>query len=534
MRSTVSLWNLGAHPRFPLLETDLQADVVIVGAGITGLTAALELAEAGKRVAVLEAHTIGAGVTGHTSAHLTEAVDARYHEIESSFGREGARLVARSSRDAIERIARIAERYRIEGSVERVPGWLYAEHEDDEGIDVVTRELDASRRAGLAVDEETSIPLPFAERVACAIRYGDQAQLDAGAYLDGLARAATERGARIFEHARVIAVDDGEPCVVHLDSGVELRAAHVLFATDAAPHRYFLQTKVHPYRSYVLAYTARADQAPGLFWDTCSPYHYLRSAHVNGVAYLIVGGADHRTGIDKDTEECFDELGRYVFDRFGIRGAALRWSSQVYESIDGLPFIGPRPSGEHVCFATGFGGNGLTFGTIAAGLFADAVLGRRAPWADLYAAGRIKPIASASTFVKENVEAPVHFVQDWVLGRAEASSVEDVEPGDGKIVRVRGRRLAVYRDPRGVLHAVSPVCTHLGCHVHFNPAERSWDCACHGSRFDVDGTLLHGPATKDLARRTIDEGALPRPVRVDEEDDARSPFDLFGDPVYRR
>ena len=533
MKSTVSLWNVSPHPRYPMLGGDLETDVVIVGAGITGLTAALLLAESGRAVTLVEARTIGSGVTGRTTAHLTEAVDTRYHKLESSFGKEGARLVAESSRAAIERIALNVSNHRMECGFARVPGYLYAENDDRKGIDVVEKELAASRRAGLTVAEEHSVPLPFADRIARAIRYENQAQIDAGAYLDGLARAATERGAHLFEHTRVLAVDEGEPCVLHLESGHEIRAREVFFATHAAPHKYFLQTKVSPYRSYVLAYEAPAERAPGLFWDTREPYHYVRHATVLGKDFVIVGGADHRTGDGTETERCYDELSKYVFERFGFAGAALRWSAQVYEPVDGLPFIGTRPSGERVHFATGFSGNGMTFGTLAAMITTDAILGRASRWAALYSAGRIKPLASAQEFLKHNVETQVHWARDWVLGHTEAESVDEVARGEGKIVRVNGRRLAIYRDDEGTLRAVSPVCTHLGCLVQFNRAERSWDCACHGSRFDTDGTVLHGPATRALAPRPIDEAAVPVPVRVD-EDEERSAPGIVRDPSLSR
>lgn len=505
MKSTMSLWNLMPHPRYPSLASDLEVDTLVVGSGITGLTAATLLAEAGREVALVEARTLGSGVSGQTTAHLTEAVDARYQHIEGAFGEDGARMVAESSRAAIELIARIVARYDIDCAFERLPGYLYAERLDEPGIETVDREYAASARAGLTVSEIANVPLPFSARIARAVRYEDQACVDAGAYLEGLARAAIAGRAQIFERSRVVAVEDGATAVVHFESGVEVRARHVFFATDAAPHRFFLQTKVHPYRSYVLAYDAPREDSPGLFWDTYEPYHYLRTANVSGSSYLLVGGGDHRTGTESETEKHYDELSKYVFERYGIRGAALRWSSQVYESIDGLPFIGMRPTGKHVHYATGFGGNGMTFGTLAAKITTDAILGLESPWASLYSAARIKPIVSAPTFVRENLESSIHLIEDWVLGTSEAASVEAVAPGDGKIVRVQGRRLAVYRDPRGNLHAVSPVCTHLGCHVHFNQAERSWDCACHGSRFDVDGAVLHGPATRELAPRIVDE-----------------------------
>jgi glycine/D-amino acid oxidase-like deaminating enzyme/nitrite reductase/ring-hydroxylating ferredoxin subunit len=421
---------------------------------------------------------------------------------------------------AIARIEALAARYGAFDAFERVPGWLYAEHEA--GAELVDRELAASLDAGLAVSAEENVPLPFP--VARAIRYDDQGQLDAGLYLDTLARAAAVLGVRIYERSRVLAAEDAATCVLHLESGAEVRAQRVIFCTHAAVDRFFLQAKVAPYISYVVAYDAPRHCAPGLFWDTADPYHYVRSAERDGRTYLLVGGGDHRTGTQTDTEKQYAALEKYAFDHFGLRAPRYRWASQVEEPIDGLPFVGPRLTGHNVLFATGFSGNGLTFGTVAATILSDRVLGRENAWADLYAATRIKPVASAKAFVTESAPMMVHFARDWVTP-AEARSVEDVPPGEGRIVRVRGKRLAVYRAPHGALTAVSPICTHLGCHVHFNSAERTWDCPCHGSRYAVDGTVVHGPATRPLAPREIGEPLTPVAPSIDEE--------LF-DPELRR
>ena len=499
MESNASLWSSTAtQPTWPRIEADLEVDVAIVGGGITGLTAALLLAEAGKRVVLLEGRALGSGVSNRSTVHMTEIVDTRYQDVESRFGREGARLVAQSSRAAIVRACSLAERLAIACGIVRRPGYLYTEHERD--VPMLAAEHEAARRAGLDAELSPSAPLPFPTR--SALRLPDQVQLHVARYLAGLAREAVARGCAIHESSRVVAIQDGEPCLVHLEHGPIVRAGSVLSATHAPLNRVFLQTKIAAYRSYVLAYPG-ATLADGLFWDTEDPYHYFSTYDVDGDTYLVVGGEDHKTGTTRETTERFDRLDGWTRARLDVGAPRYVWSAQVEEPIDGLPFIGENAMSEHVFVATGFSGNGTTFGTIAAMIFADRVLGRDNPWASLYAATRVKPVASAGTYVGENVDFPIHLVSDRV-SRPEARSVDEIAPGEGKTVRVRGERLAVYRDPEGALHAVSSVCTHLGCIVKWNRAERTWDCPCHGSRFDVDGDVLDGPATRPLPRRTLD------------------------------
>ena len=482
---SLSYWIATAsYPRHPQLEGDLEVDVAIVGGGITGITAALLLQRAGKRVCVLEAQRVAEGVTGHTTAHVTEAIDARYETLERNFGRDGARLAAEANRAAIDFI----EAHAHDCGFEKLPGFLFTERDDD--LEELHAEYEAAKRAGLPVTMTDDVPLPFATRAA--VVFPNQAQLHPRAYLLPLIEEIVKGGGKIFEETRVLSIDDGDPCVVKTDRGT-VRAGFVIEATSSALNRVFLQTKVASYRSYVIGATVAQPPLHGLFWDTDDPYHYLRSTGDE----LLVGGEDHKTGTEEDTFACYERLAAYLGARLTVRELRHRWSAQVLEPVDGLPFIGRNSMSKRIFVATGFSGTGITFGTISAMIVSDEILGRRNPWADLFSATRVKPVAGFTDYVTENVDFPLHFVKDR-LEPAEAARVEDIEPGQGKLVRVHGRKLAVYRDDRGELHALSPVCPHLGCHVKFNEAERTWDCPCHGSRFTPDGRVVNGPATGNL------------------------------------
>jgi glycine/D-amino acid oxidase-like deaminating enzyme/nitrite reductase/ring-hydroxylating ferredoxin subunit len=499
MESNASLWSATAtSPTFPALAVNAEVDVVVVGAGITGLTAAMLLAATGKRVSVVEARRIGCGVSHRSTTHLTEAIDTRYQEIESDFGRDGAKLVAQSSRAAIEKVGELVKAFSIPCDFTRRPGYLYTEKSED--LDVLRKELEAANRAGLPVELLAEAPLPFATKGA--LRFPDQAQMHMVRYLGSLATATQAKGAQIYEDSRVITVEDGEPCIVHLEHGPVIRAKHVFVATHTPLNHVFLQTKIAAYRSYVLAFPSV--QIPdGLYWDTEDPYHYLSTFEVDDVPYLVLGGEDHKTGTTTNTEEHLDALLAWTKERIPVPAPSYRWSAQVEEPVDGLPFIGRSSLSEHVFVATGFSGNGTTFGTIAAMIVTDLVNDRASPWAELYSATRVKPVAAAGTYLEENIDFPMHLFSDR-LQPPDAKTPGEIRPGEGKTIRLRGERLAVYRDPQGSLHAVSSVCTHLGCLVKFNNAEKTWDCPCHGSRFGVDGAVLDGPATRPLAKRALE------------------------------
>jgi glycine/D-amino acid oxidase-like deaminating enzyme/nitrite reductase/ring-hydroxylating ferredoxin subunit len=496
MHSNHPVWGTAQNTRrFPTLEAELRVDVAIVGGGITGLTTALLLADAGKRVAVLESRELGSGVTGATTAHLTEAVDIRYHRLVSKFGLEGARGVRASSRDAIEMIAKLSQQAAPDCDFERLNGYLFTETRDK--LDELEAELRAAAQCGASV-ERAMAPLPFG--VAGGICFADQAQLNPAAYLNGIITRLASGRVRLFEGVSMLDIEGLGPLRVVTDRGHGLVADAVVLATHAPFAKLTLQLKLAQYRSYVVAGRV-ASTPPGLFWDMADPYHYVRRASIDGYSYAIVGGADHRTGeVPKAGADApFAELEAYAA-RLGVP-AERRWSAQVVESADGLPFIGRPESDRNVYVATGFGGNGMTFGTLSAMIITDSVMGRDNPYAELYRPSRTKPLAALSAVVSENVDTALHLVGDHVRPVSTAP-IAELPIGEGRVIKENGERLAVYRDHDGRIHALSSVCTHQGCQVAFNAVERSWDCPCHGSRFDIDGRVLDGPATKPLEQRS--------------------------------
>lgn len=490
-----SLWIETAPGReHPQLAGDLQVDVAIIGAGFTGLTAGVLLSKAGVSVAVLEAHRVGRGDSGLTTAHLTAALDARYQHLISKFGEEQARRAASSQTAAIAHIAEMISTYNIDCDFERVPAYYFAERARDRTK--IEDEYRASMKVGLSCRFVEDLPLPF--RADCGVLYEAQAQLHPRKYLNALAEILLQYNGYIFERTRVLDVRDRDPVRLTTEVG-EVRAKAVIVATHTPVNTLVrLHTKQAAYRSYVLGIERKGhvEFPPGLFFDTADPYHYLRRHPVEEGDWVIAGGADHKVGQEPDTRRPFAVLEEYCRTRLGEHVIRKMWSGQVFETIDGLPYIGELDA--HTYVATGYSGNGVTHGTAAAILLSDLILGRENPWAELYEPKRMKPLASAKRFVVENTNVAKHLIADrW---KAEEESLFEVERGEGMIIEQSGKKLAVYRDPQGALSVCSATCTHLGCIVQWNGAEKSWDCPCHGSRFDTDGEVLEGPAVRALER----------------------------------
>ena len=523
---TNSVWSEATPaPPYEPLAGNATFDVAIVGGGITGITAGLLLARAGRRVGLIEARRIGKGETGKTTAHLTEVLDTPYHVLISRFGLDGARLAAAGQRDAIERIASFTDECGIGCDFRRVPGFAYAESLGER--DVLEREARAVRKLGLSASLVDRVPLPFP--TAGALRFDDQATIHPRIYLQGLERAFVALGGKIFEDTQIVAIDEGAPCRVISDRGVVTAPDVIVAAHVPIVNRVLLHAKLAAYRSYVVGIDLGGDAGigDGLYWDAGEPYHYIRAQAIGGRRYLLVGGEDHKVGESDDTTAPFERLETYVRVRFGRDVAATdyRWSGQVVASADGLPYVGRNSLSHHVYVATGYAGNGITQGTLAAMVLADEICGLENPLAELLDATRIKPIASAGAVLTENFDYPKHMVADRLPGHIEGGvdALAGIAPGEGRVLSIEGERLAVYRNANGQLGALSPVCTHLGCLVHWNTTEKSWDCPCHGSRFDPHGRVLNGPAVTPLEARRI-------PSASDHETEA-PPYDLNDRPV---
>ena len=500
-QATTSVWMATANtPSQPRLKENIRTDVCIIGAGIAGLTTAYLLAKEGRSVVVLDDGAIGGGMTGRTTAHLTNAFDDRYIEMEKLHGADGSRLIAESHTAAIDKVEAIARKEEIDCAFERLDGFLFVP--PNESTDVLNEELNASHRAGL-VDVELVKRAPIETfDTGPALRFPRQAQFHPLDYLTGLSRAFISAGGRIFTETHATSITGGADARVETNLGPAVSCDVIVVATNTPVNdRVAIHTKQAPYVTYVIGVRVpKGSVTPALYWDTPDPYHYVRlQTDKNNPDYeiLIVGGEDHKTGQENDGAERFARLKQWTRERFPQIGEVeFHWSGQVMEPVDGVAFIGPNPLDEdNVFIATGDSGQGMTHGTIAGMLLTDLIQKRKNPWADLYSPSRIT-LRAMGEYAGENLNVAGQFTDYLTAG--EINSVDDVGPGEGAIMREGLSKLAVYRDDGGTVHKLSAVCPHLGCIVAWNSTEKTWDCPCHGSKYRADGRVYQGPANGDL------------------------------------
>ena len=511
---TTSIWMATSEeiPSDGALASNTSADVCIVGAGIAGMTTAYLLAREGKQVVVLDDGPIGGGMTGRTTAHLVNALDDRFYELERLHGELGAQLAAQSHSAAIDRVEMIVKTEEIECEFERLDGYLFVP--PNESKEQLENELKATHRAGLTgIEMVERAPIKDFDTGKC-LRFPRQAQVHPLKYLAGLAKAIRRDRGRIFTRTHAGKIEGGDVARVETSDGHIITAAAVVVATNTPVNdRYVIHTKQAAYITYVIgARVPRGSVTKALYWDTPNPYHYLRLESVrndrNEHDVLIVGGEDHKTGQADDANKRFAALERWTRTRFPmIEEIEFQWSGQVMEPVDSLAFIGRNPLDEtNVFIATGDSGNGMTHGTIAGILLTDLIVGRKNDWETLYDPTR-KTLRALPEFAQENLNVAAQYADLATAG--DVDSPDEIKPGQGAIIRRGSKKVAVYRNDAGAIFERSAVCVHLGCIVDWNSKEKTWDCPCHGSRYTAGGKVFQGPANSDLLLidETLGEGS---------------------------
>jgi len=497
----------------PPLIADAQADVCVIGAGIAGLLTAQRLHADGKSVIVLDAHDVASGETCRTTAHVVNALDERYTELERMHGRDGARLAAESHTAAIAHIEELAQHMGISCEWQRLDGYLVVNpaHTADRD-ELLAEEEDAARRAGVEISRVERTPAPWPTECGPALRFARQAQMHPLKLLAGVASRLVTNGVRIHAHSRVVKVHSGHPATVETERGPSVKADSVVIATNTPIHtRVAVHTKQSGYQTYVVGFQLPADALPAaLWWDgpwgADNSYHYLRIAASpsGGGSVLIVGGEDHKTGQGPIDHAPFKRLEAWTRERFPMCGPLThQWSGEVMEPSDGLAFIGPSPvvSGglRNEYLVTGDSGNGMTHGAIAAILLTDLIMGRKNPWAHLYSPSRKIGPGAIAGYLSENLNTVAQY-RDW-FKRGDVPTESEIPSGAGAIIARGLSHDAVYKNEHGACTRLDARCTHLGGLVRWNDIEKTWDCPCHASRFAINGEVIHGPANAPLKLR---------------------------------
>ncbi len=501
-----SLWQQGTpgyNAKTAAISSD-GYDVLIVGGGITGIATAYQMQKSGLRCLVAEARTLCFGTSGGTTAHLNNFFDSTYAQFQKTFGKEQTALIAKMANQALDLYRTNVSELKLNCDFVENEGYLFAL--DDKQAGQLEDIFEASKTAGVAVRNSHSSPLPIPFKKAMI--YEKQAQIHPVKYVYGLATAFEESGGSILQHCRVTGTSKPEEedasgqIVVETNLG-NIRTRNLVYATHIPPGVNLLHFKCTPWRSYVIACKLKDGNYPANpGYDMDDPYHYYRTQVIDGEQYLIAGGEDHATGKEEDTNAPFDRLENYLRQYFQIDEISKKWSSQYFDPADGLAYIGHLPgAADNFFVACAFAGNGMTYSHIAASLLTSLVKGEKTDESALFSPARIKPLAALGSEMAAGAAVTASLIVDRLKIKKIVEESE-LERGEARVVKQDGEKLAIFHDEHGKFHTISPVCTHLQCVVHWNKTEKSWDCPCHGARYNIDGEMITGPADRDLEKHT--------------------------------
>ncbi|MCE5185886.1 MAG: FAD-dependent oxidoreductase [Planctomycetaceae bacterium] len=479
---------------FPHLMENASCDTAVIGGGITGLTAALALSQAGHDVILIDLNRIGRGTTGHSTGHLDNHYDIGLTNLVKYFGLSAARTFIHAKRHAIDCIEDWNKSYRLDSDFQRIGGCYYAE--DADGVQAVQDEIDAANKLELNMTACNTAPLPF--ETAKAMCLPEQARFLPMVYVLALSRFIFLLGGRIYEMTRMEDFHEQHGKILIETTHGRIEANHLILAGHTSlTGKLSLQSRIFPHMSFVIAAQVEDEIEDALYWDTHEPYFYTRIASTQEPRLLIIGGADRQTGDDKE-EDPFQTLEAYARQRYRVSAVPSRWSHEYFTSADGLPFVGRVPWADRVYVAAAYSGDGLTLGTAAGLLLSDIIAGRDNPLAEVLSPERVKPGVAGPKVAHFVTHIGRHFVKDRISHYE--YSVEAIPPGEGRLIKIEDHVHAVYKDAEGKTTVMSPVCRHMGCIVHWNRFEQTWDCPCHGGRYNCYGHVFTGPPRNPLKR----------------------------------
>ncbi len=500
-----SLWlATSSKTNYPALDRDISVDVVVVGGGLAGISTAWFLKQEGYRVAVLEADRICQGTTGHSTAKITSQHDLIYDEISTQFGHELAQQYADANEAAIKVMADLANEHKLDCDFQRKPAYVFTQQ--DKYVKKLEREVEAATGLGIEAEYLQELDLPFP--VKAALRFPHQAQFHPRKYVLGLAQQIPGDGSGIYEETAATGIEEGAPSATVLtQQGYKVKADKIVIASHFPFHDglglYF--ARMHPQRSYILAVRSGDKLAQGMYVSAESPGRSLRTQREGKDELLLVAGEHHKTAHGEEEEVHYDNLLGFARDNFALQEVVYRWSAQDYTTMDKVPYIGAiRPGNDNILVATGFRKWGITTSTVAGLLIRDLIKGGNSPWQDVYDPGRGVKLRSAGKLISINADV----ARELISGKLKGPDLGDVAQGEGKIAKMDGRKVGAYRDEQGELHVVDITCTHLGCELKWNSAEKTWDCPCHGSRFGYRGEIVEGPALKPLQQGSGDKNDI--------------------------
>ncbi len=482
----------------PALDRDINVDAAVVGGGIVGITLAYLLKREGVKVAVIEADRISQGTTGHTTAKITSQHSLIYDQMIKHLGKERAQQYARANESAIDFISGLIEEKGIECDFSRQSAYVYTQ--SDKYVKKIQDEVQAAASLGIKASYLEELPLPF--KVKAAECFENQAQFHIRKYILALAEEIPGDGSYIFEQSRAIDFHEGNPCTVITKDNHRVTAENMILASHFPAYGgsgyYF--ARMYPEKSYALGIRISEEFPGGMYITAEDPGRSLRSTPYEGGELVIVAGEHHKTGQGPNTNEHYKNLLDFARENYHVRDVAYRWSTQDYTTLDDVPYVGRLTSKTpNIFVATGFKKWGMTNGTVSAILIKDLIVKGESPWAPVYDPSRFEADPMVKNFTTANIDVAKHLIGDKLKP---LSKDADIEPGEARVVKHDGKKVGIYKDKKGKIHAVDIACPHMGCDLAWNAAELSWDCPCHGSRFTYEGDIIEGPALKSL--RTSD------------------------------